>query len=278
MQQDQDHSSETLRHVLKDIAHVERVLLHHAETSSEACHAVALKQHAQLLITHLQQHAQQSLGALVKARSQSANAHSAKVSTAVSEGALNTSTTALRTVFDSELLSELCAVLHSLYVRQARLDAPPGAPTDAVEGPADHAGDNSMPGPETQLVDSANLAVNGMASASSMHFGQSEEHEHQIVPPRSISPSAGHAKQHADVHQHCNEDSHQTAALRCMGLASCWPHGHVCTIWQMDSCPACNCQAIATIAGAKLYGRSCVMHYMQRQSGEAGTSSCQSSS
>lgn len=216
---DRGQSSEPLRHVLQSIAHAERVLLHHAEISSEAGHGVALKQHAQQLITHLQQHAQRSQGDSVTARSQISNALSdTNVTFSISEEDLIASTTALQTVFDSSLLSELCAVLHSLYVRQARLNAPSGANVHAVTERVHHVDVNermSLQADCIQNVGSMSLAVNSMAAESGTQSGQSAEHADQDMRPHSLAPALDHPQQHADVHQQVREDSHQIAALRC---------------------------------------------------------------
>lgn len=213
---DRGHSSEPLRQVLQSIAHAERVLLHHAHVSSEAGHAVTLQQHAQQLITHLQQHAQRSQGDLETATTQNSNAPSdTNVTFSISEADLNASTTALQTVFDSNLLSELCAVLHSLYVRQARLSVPTGASAQAVAAKAHHVDVNkrtSLQADCIQNVGSMSLAINSMAAAQS---GQSAEHTDQNMRPHSLAAALGHPQQYTDMHQQLREDPDKIAALRC---------------------------------------------------------------
>ena len=242
---DRGQPSEPLRHVLKDIAHAERVLLHHSEAASDAGHAVGLKQHAQQLITHLQRHAQRSHGALITARSQNLNARSDKsVTSSISEEAVNASTTALRSVFDSNLLSELCAVLHSLYIRQARLAAPSGASAHTAEGHAQHVHDSgtSLQADCIQDVGSASLAVNSMAAESGIQTGQSAEPEQHNLRPHSLTAALEHPQQFADACQQVNKDSHQINALRSGDILTCWSH-LLCTTYQAKLlCAACNRQ------------------------------------
>ena len=220
MQQDQGYTLDTSRHVLSDIANAERVLLHHAEASSQPYGGGALKQHAQQLITHLQQHAQQSQGSRATPRSEESNAHHVKGSTPVSLETLDASMTALRTVFDNNLLSELCAVLHSLYVRQARLNtalAPLAAPAHAAKEPAHHVDDDCMPVQEGchEVAHSMNSAVNGMAAAFGRQSGNSAKRERQQALPHSSSAAPATPQQDADAQQ-AKVDSHHIAALRCV--------------------------------------------------------------
>lgn len=211
MQQDRsDSSSETSHHIVADIAHAERVLLHHTEVASKANGDLALVQHAQRLIIYLQQHAQASQDILATAKSETAQAQPARLPYPMSEAALDASATALRTVFDGNLLSELCAVLHSLYVRQACLDANPASLNAPVHADVqDH-----MPAPEhcKQAAGSMNLVASSVASAS----GKSAQHQRHHALPHCLAAAPASPQQHTDAHEQAPADFNETAALRCI--------------------------------------------------------------
>lgn len=198
------------RDILRDIAHAERVLLHHAEVSAKETRNVALVQHAQQLIIHLQQHAQNSHGVPETFKSEHSQAHPASVAVPVSKAALDASATLLRTIFDGNLLSELCAVLHSLYARQACLDASPAASAAPVH-PVSH---DCMPTSEgcNQVAASVNLEETSMAVAPCKR-AQQQQHN---VPPHCLAAAPEFPQQHADAQEQASVDFH---ALRCVMLS-----------------------------------------------------------
>lgn len=199
-----DPSAEMSRDILSDIAHAERVLLHHAEVSAKETSNVALVQHAQQLITHLQQHAQKSHGVLATAKSEHSQAPPASVAVPASEAALDVSATVLRTVFDGNLLSELCAILHSLYARQACSEATP-APSAAPVHPVNH---DCMQTSEAcnQLWASMNLKGNSRAAAPA----KTAQHQQHNAPPHCLAAAPELRQQHASADLH---------ALRCVNLS-----------------------------------------------------------
>lgn len=198
------------RDILSDIAHAERVLLHHAEVSANETSNVALVQHAQQVITHLQQQAQKSHGVLATAKSEHSQAHRASNAVPVSETALAASVTVLRTVFDGNLLSELCAILHSLYARQACLEASPAASAAPVH-PVNH---DCMPTSEgcNQVAASVDLEGTSMAAAPCTRA----QHQQHSVPPHCLAAAPEVPQQHADAQEQASVDFH---ALRCVILS-----------------------------------------------------------
>lgn len=210
MQQDRNDSSNTSRHISSDIAHAERVLLDHAKVRSTATGGVNLVQHAQQLIIYLQQHAQQSQGVLAIATSEDSQAHPATLPLSILESALDASAKALRTMFDGNLLSELCAILYTLYVRQACLDASPGPLTAPVHA-LDH---DSMPIPEDcQLAaDSINLGVTSSIA---------QQQQHSALP-HCMATAPKFPQQHTGTHEQAPADFHETAAFRYVPLF--FPH------------------------------------------------------
>lgn len=202
MQQDLIDSSESSRHVLSDIAHAERVLLHHAEVHSTATGNVALVQHAHRLITYLQQHAKQSQEVLATAKSDNSQAHPANPPSSVAEAALDASVTALRTVFDSKLLSELCAILHSLYGRQACLGASPAPLTAPV-----HAVDQDwVPTPED-----CKQAAGSLNQETTSNGAQHQQHR---ALPNCFMAAPESPQQLTDAHEQAAVDFHETSAIR----------------------------------------------------------------
>ena len=225
MQQESSDSSETSRHVITDIAHAERLLLHHAEAASKANGDVALVQHAQRLIIYLQQHAQTSQDVLATAKYENVQAQPARLSFPMSEAALDASATALRTVFDGNLLSELCTILHSLYVRQACLDASPASLTAPV-----HADNHDLvPAPAhcKKAAGSMHLDVSSVASAP----GKSAQHQQHNELPHCLAAAPESPQQHIDAQEQAPVGFNETAALRCGDFPPYCPHS-LCTTWQ----------------------------------------------
>lgn len=210
LQNRSDPSVEMSRDVLSDIAHAERVLLHHAEVSAKESDNVALVQHAQQLIIHLQQHAQKSHDVLAAAKSEHSQAHPSSVADLVSEAALDASATVLRTVFDGNLLSELCAILHSLYARQACLEAKSAASAPPVH-PVDHHRMITSEGCN-QVAVSMNLEGTSIAAAP----GKVAQHQQHNVPPNCWAAAPELPQQHAHAHGQASVDFH---ALRCVILS-----------------------------------------------------------
>lgn len=193
--------------ILSDIAHAERVLLHHAEVSAKETSNVALVQHAQQLITHLQQHAQKSHGVLATAKSEHSQAHPASVAVPASKAVLDASVTVLRTVFGGNLLSELCTILHSLYARQACLEATPAA--SAVPGhPVGH---DCMQTSEACNQFSASTYLEGTSRAAAP--AKRAQHQQHNVPPQGLAAAPELRQQHAQ--EQASADIH---ALRCVIL------------------------------------------------------------
>ena len=212
MQQDPSHSSDSSRQVLSDIAHAERVLLHHTEVHSTATGDIALVQHAHRFITYLQKHAQQSQGVLAIAKSDHSQAHPANPPSSISEAALNASAAALQTVFDSKLLSELCTILYSLYGRQACLDATP-APLTAPVHAVDH---DRMAVPED--------CRQAAGSVSLKTTSKSAQHQQHSALPYCFIAALESPQQHTHAHEQAPVDLRETAAIRCVYFPSYRPH------------------------------------------------------
>ena len=213
MQQDRSDSSETSRQILNDIAHAERVLLHHAEGRSTGTGDVALAQHAQRLIIYLQQHAQQSQGFLATAKSENPQAHPGRIPSSISEAASDASIAALRTVFDGNLLSELCEILYTLYVSQACLDASPGP----LNAPVHAVGHGQMPAPEDCKQAAGNMKLDVTSNSA--------QHQQHLALPQYLAA----APESPDAHEQAPKDLHETDAIRC---APSYCPRSLCSTWQ----------------------------------------------
>ena len=133
MQQDQKRgaSPQLSPQLAYDIAQAEQALFLHIQSVAQPAARHELSKQAETLIFHLQQHALQQRCGVSQAESVLPQADT-QDSHLTLEAALHTSRTALLDTIDKNLLSELCSVLHSLYVRRADLHMNHALPTEAA--------------------------------------------------------------------------------------------------------------------------------------------------
>ena len=221
MQQDQKRGQlpEFSSQLAIDISQAEQALILHVQSVVQPSARYGLSKQAKSLICDLQQHALQQHRGVPRAGSGFPQADTAQEFHLALEAALHARRTALLDTVDRNLLSELCSVLHSLYVRRADLNVNHALSTEAAVDVAlpQHNANYLLPQTDadaasTEISGSLNSGLASSPPSQSPGSIKSPQGQGGVLDKRATADSAWEPE---DLHQQTALDSQAIAALRC---------------------------------------------------------------